>query len=131
MPGALAKAPNLRLNALVGHAQCGPLLVQKAKLAKPGQARRAVLAPDQRTWAFNYVKNTVGKVSGGKARSRLMEISEGGSSWKSAIEFSSADVDHITASFAEDAARPSARHRDWAVLNRNTRGVRLISGAVL
>ena len=81
MSGATAKAQNLCLNALVGHPQCGPLLVQKAKLAKPGQARRAVLAPDQRTWAFNYVKNTVWKILGEKARSRLVEISEGGSSW--------------------------------------------------
>ena len=66
MSGATAKAQNLCLNALLGHPQRGPLLVQKAKLAKPGQARRAVLTPDQRTWAFNYVKNTVWKVLGGE-----------------------------------------------------------------
>ena len=40
MPGVTAKAQNLCLNALVSHPQCGPPLVQQAKLPKPGHARR-------------------------------------------------------------------------------------------
>ena len=90
-----AKTWNLCLASLVDHPQCGPKLVQKAKDAKPGQARRAALTPEQRTWAFNFVKNIMWNRIGEDLRRRLMAIAEGGSRGASKIEFSSDEVDTI------------------------------------